>query len=378
MTDEFRKKIPIFLYVAIIILGMGVLAVGWMNVYLGKQKNISSKVGVKTVAVKKFSDVKKAETVLSWINTQMQADGSLKNGCECVNEACIKCKPDTPDTYAIWPYVLWGQYKYYENTKDNKILEQMNEEADKVTMGGAQYNLWNCKLLKDLYESQILDENFKRKAELVCAQTFYEGNIGEVNGNDFKNELDNGIVNIMNDQAVEFKQVGRFKKSDFQENFVRLATYTSDLCARYLWGLDKELDKKTKAAYYAVLQGYSLSGRNLFNDSLLGITTLDMYRADKEEKYLNLAKFLFEKNKDKRCDGLNQCVYYAFFAKEFFDLAKENSYIEKYNEIVSSLVNTNLDISGLYGFKTNKGGFFSTNFYPTVENALMVGLLSEK
>ena len=136
--------------------------------------------------------------------------------------------------------------------------------------------------------------------------------------------------------------------------------------------------------YYLALQAYSVIERNINNNSLLGIASLDLYKMTDEQKYLDMAQYLFGENEKLESEQLTynyDYVYFGLFTKDLFETTGKELYQEKITSIKNKIMaeqftqpickDSELVDNERGGFKSGWG-----NFYLIKENSLILGLLS--
>jgi len=337
-----------------------------------------------------------AQLTLSWLNSQKNEEGIYR-----ISYSCLKDE-DENVIYSsrIFPSVLWGKLKYYEKNSDYEGISELEKELDLAINTPTQNNQWNCKLMKDFWESNILSQEQKEKAKVYCRDTGGEGysgsdmyNVAEIDSNELKNSILKNIDNIVNGLPVSFDEF--YEASHLINDFEKVTAYVSNASARYL--LEKEenesneelinnLRKSALQNYYLALQGYSVIDKNIKDNSLLGIASLDLHRMTNEQKYLDMALYLFDENEKLENNKINynyDYVYFGLFAKDLFDMTGNKLYKEKLKSIKNKIIEDQFihpickDVDNFI-LDTEKGGFRSGvgNFYLIGENSLMLGLLS--
>lgn len=343
--------------------------------------------------VEKEKDI--AKLTLSWLNNQKNNEGIYR-----VNYVCVK-REDPFYSTRIFPSVLWGKFKYYEKNLDYDGISRVMEELNLAINTPTQNNQWNCKLMEDLWKSNILSEEQKEKAKNYCRNSGAEGfgdsemhNVATLNFDELKISIETNINNIISGRPLTFIETYNF--NSLSNEFRKVTDYVSnDVVSYLLW---KEENRENEEIinsfkrhafdnYYLSLQGYSVVEKSIEHNSLLGIASLNMYRMTNEKKYHDIALHLFNENKKIELQSTGyDYVYFALFANQFFKITGEELYRTEREKIVNQIIENQFirpickDFEGMDGFVLNleKGGFRSSigDSYFIKENALMLGLLS--
>lgn len=177
MSDLRKTRIPIFLYIAIIVLGTVVLGVGWAKIYVQKQKNISSRISVSPTP-KKLSNIEIAQKTLDWLNLQKDERGVYTVGTECIGEQCVRLSTNRSGFS-----VLWARNRLIKKTNNqvqkNIFLEDLNAYLDTEKVKLIQNNFWNCLFMyRILEENKEFEESVKEKVRNVCLRGEYLSGYG--------------------------------------------------------------------------------------------------------------------------------------------------------------------------------------------------------
>lgn len=398
------KSLKIFLSILALISIVFSLAIifdwnPWEKIKTGLTSKTTSSIE-KSEKTPEEKEAEAAELTLAWLDSQENEEG-YKDSYSCLKEENEKM------IYAsrIFPSVLWGKLKYYEKNKNNEGAVKLEKGLDLAISISTQNNQWNCKLMKDFWESKILSQEQKEKAKLYCKEAGAEGFNNDFSGNfndvftkidqnELKSSILENIDNFIKGLPVSFKEFYFNDVGSSTSDFEKASAYVSNDVVRYLLG--KEENKKEEeplldvwfrsalANYYLALQSYSVIEKNLNNNSLLGIASLDLYKMTNEQKYFDMALYLFAENEKFEGEQLTHnydYVYFALFAKDLFETTGKELYQEKITSTKNKIMaeqftqpickDSELADSEKGAFKSGAG-----NFYLIKENSLILGLLS--
>lgn len=349
---------------------------------------------------KKLGEKEVARLTFSWLDSQKTEEGFIDSySCQKEeNEGAIYAS-------RIFPSFLWGEFKYIEKNKDSLDFVKLEKDLDLALSISTQNNQWNCKLMKDLWESEILPQEQKEKAKLYCKDSGGEGFNNDSSGNiteflktadqeELKISIIENIDNFIQGRQASFKDFYFNDADSSVSDFEKASAYTSNNVVRYL--LIKEENKKEEESllglwfqsaltnYYLALQAYSVIEKNINNNSLLGIASLDLYKMTSEQKYLDMAQYLFDENEKLESEQLTynyDYVYFGLFTKDLFETTGKEFYQGKITSIKNKIMaeqftqpickDSELVDNERGGFKSGWG-----NFYLIKENSLILGLLS--
>lgn len=380
ISDVRKNKIPIFLYIAIIVLGTGVLAVGWWNVYLKNSKKTT------ILAPKKLTNMEMAKRTVAWLDTQRNEKGEYPFSCSCSTKECTTCiKQDV--SWREGPFVIWGRYKYYQKTNSSNDLVKINQELDNLISKPMQFEDWNCRILLDLWQDSKLSEETKQKVVKLCAN---DGRVS-VDFNFIKNpknkspDLDNDDINESIRKIISKEQVGvdenLYNLIVTGWNFPKYAFFASENIAKKIVLAKKNEAEDTKVSFEAdsiksnfkyALYGYSLININkpsVYHNAVLGIAALDMYRYYGDPIYLEFAGFLYQKNKVLEIKpGYLDLAYQILFLEE----------MKKERYMFNDEIQRNITVLTDNFFNRSLNAFAVGDRLNIKENGLIVGLLADK
>lgn len=341
-----------------------------------------------------------SKKVFNWIDKQLGSDSLYKVAVQCNSSG--ECRPPIVDSRAGLS-VLWGSYNLFKKTGNQKDLGRVNyllnfySDDKTIERYGLQINFWNCKWLYLISQEELLNTDQKAKAEKICRLAAY---YPYTQGMD-KKKIEQGIEKIEETIDKRESPEGNIKEravnSNEEEAFISYSTYASDYASKYLWFGRKSSLEYSKDYFYKAVDFFGQSSPSKYLDGkcVLGIASLDLYKATKEDKFLNFGKKLFEKEEiESLCLGGKEvsssfCTMSVFekttcalFARELAVLTKEEGYSRIEQRLIDSLINSNFDYLGYPGYQKGYGAFFGLdNFggrsYSVRENALMGEVLTK-
>lgn len=395
-----RLKILLSILALISIVSSLIIILGWnplgniKNVFFQPKNSLSDESG------EELDEKEIARLTFNWLNNQKNEEGYL------VGYNCLK-DTDAVAIYSsrIFPSVLWGKLNYCEKSQDNQCFLELEKDLDLALNIPTQNNQWNCKLMKDFWESSFLSEEQKEKAKLYCRETGGEGysspemyDVSTINSSELKSVILKNITNIINGSSVSFEKFYFNDVNSSTYDFEKASVYASNDAIRYF--LEKEengdnqeildnLFNSSLANYFLALQGYSVLDETTKNNSLLGIASLDLYRLTTEQEFFDIALYLFAQNERIEDDKFfynYDNVYFAFFTKNLFEVTVDDFYQEKLDLIKDKIIAQQFvhpiceDFEGADNFIPNEfeAGFKSgiSNTYFVGENYLILGLLN--
>ena len=262
-----------------------------------------------------------------------------------------------------------------------------------LTNKSLQFVDWDCRILLDLWNDSSLDNKTKQNVTNLCTNNGRDSidfnfifNFIDVTADSKKmssivnaDDIQADISKIISNQPIKIDS----KFYDFQllkSNFYKNAFFTSENIAKktILSQQNQTEDEKIdfpkidniKAAFKYALYGYSSFGSSasVYENAVLGIASLDMYHYFGDQKYLDLANYLYSQNKTKKIiANYSNLAYQTFFLSELGKVTNQN---------YSTEINNNL--------KTLTDNFFDSNFnafkidgrLSIKENWFIVGLLT--
>lgn len=397
MTDDFLKKTdqmlalqtgmvktPRFLYVFLIVLVILILIVGGLYFYLENSKKlvkkttessevVNSRAGGNGFATTNLNNSEIAQKTLNWIDSQKNEKIEYDIGCECADESCSSCKEKIYSP-RLFSFVLWGKFKYAEKAGDYQNIINEIKLFQPNLEHGLQYGSWNCKLLYEIWQSGKLPQTTKDQIKNICIKSQYEFEEELKLPENIDNKLLDNMAKIKNNQSITTEN-----DDILIENFYKNAFLVSEMVTRVFWKPEiKAVNSENnytetdlaKICFDKVLVGYNLNEeRDLKEDALLGIASIDMYRLTKNNEYLDFAKYLFNLKREV-VNNTYTLTYKALFIRELGIVTQDKSYDQELKSVVDKIKNSPI------GKESQLGAFKASNGYYVTENSLIVGLLS--
>lgn len=383
VDNKFNKKI--FIY---IIIGVCILLITSFLYFKLRIVNVSPGNSNPTSTLQKphLTNIQIAKITLNWLNQQRDATGIYSLGCSCKDNRCINCKP-LPSSWRETSFIIWGESKYYEKTKDQEVLKNINKDFDALEGKVLQINNWHCKLLYDVWHNSI-DKAIKNKAFNLCKRAGYEGRKEDsISETDVNNIILTDMKKTMSKTTFEISK--EFNQKDLKENFQRNASMVSENVIISMWDglIEKDTTRESikKAGiemFKNALYGYELRKKekpSIIDNSLLGIASLDLYKATNQQDYLNFALYLYQENKilEATSSSSYEYIYSALFTSEVINAVHYKKYEFDYSNVLTKIVNRGFDYPGYESHLTDIGAISDLHKnYITKENGLAIGLLS--
>ena len=219
MTDDLSKnnsselalpmgkiRVPKFLYIILIVLGVLVLIVSGFNFYLKNLKEIStnktSKISQNSIELNK-SEV--AKSVINWLNIERDDRGLYWFGQECSRENITDCSEKERSNY-VGILVMWGMNKYYLSTKDQNILKIIKNDiynyVDENKVPDIGSNQPVCEFIDDIKNNNDLSQIDKQNLDSFCIRTEYPINFNyqvfNQSEEEIKSDLNKKIKMVLN------------------------------------------------------------------------------------------------------------------------------------------------------------------------------------
>ena len=364
-----------------VFLGLLTLIIITSSIFLTSKNESSQKkssIDTKPVQVKELTKEQvTANKIISWIDTQKNEKGVYSNGLFCQEKDCNKYQPSV---YAprVGVFPLWGKLKYI-NATGNQI--NLSSEIDAILNSELQFDSYNCKFMFELYKSSIINSDEKNKVADICRTSGYESMSHNFYQNLSIDQLDtlikSKIVSIASGQKYSLEE--SYDTEELKEFLTKAAALTVEYTVRKEWEsiinkndsteLIQRFNNLSRSEFAVALDAYNISEKNLLNDSVIGIAAINLYNDTKNNLYLYLARRLYAKNAENYLKNDSDSeVYYAWFGYELTNATSENIQ-PSYQSVVNNI------LTGF--FDSTKNAIKSrTGHYSTVENSLMVGLLS--
>ena len=281
------------LAVAIVLVLSLVLALGFL---LKTKKNVN----VATIAETKLDEQSKiSKKTLDWLDNQKDERGFYYSSIGCSSD--FKCNnPELAGTsgHEGMP-VLWARFKYYQQTKDLNELEKLKIDINNYVKGvetmEVQNDFWNCKLMYELWSSDVFDNDTKENIDKLCWTSTYLDNsdiesFAAINKEGKWLRTFTKVKNVApeitltdpsNIEIENLKDDMVLKHADYY------ASYISDFVARYEWknnqddlSLAKSTFNRVVSAYYSYKTELTSSGMCAF-----GVSSMRVDNKERRELY---------------------------------------------------------------------------------------------
>lgn len=374
----------------VIILGGGliVLTVGFYSVF------------IKTKAEYVFNRAEKlklAKITLQYLDGRKDDLGRYWRSERCGSQEPEKCEEDMPSNRAGIP-VIWGRFKYIQNLSGleknqelAKLIADIDVYSNREITPVIQRNFLNCRLMKDLWDSDMFDDQTKEKIKKICFDGDHELNKTTIDAfSEFKENQsryeDIFLTNVkIMKNFIDGKESGvTTNKSALDQGFLleQIPFYVSDQIAKY---------RKDNLDYYLLfakwffnleLQRLEYQKEKVFGGELcsIGLNATDFYGMDKNQIYLDFAKTMLDKGRAvlETINAENYALC-AFLAEAIKEVSGDDSYAKRRDDILKQNTLLNFDYEK-YAKKTGKGGYITrwinvSENNPRV-NGILVGLLS--
>ncbi|HUV46986.1 MAG TPA: hypothetical protein VMW29_02520 [Candidatus Bathyarchaeia archaeon] len=335
-----------------------------------------------------------AAKVLSWLDDQRDSRGVYIYGYRCVLEGdCGKQELSNQAGLTA----IWGRFKYYEKAQSPSDLIIINKDlglySDENIVGAIQNNFWNCKLMYEMWQSNLFSQPQKDKIKKICDRGSYyspEG-LNSFDKVDFKTLLQQKPESTNSFQGLSSQGM----------KLVEYAAFASDFASKYAW--EKDNDDLDKARLYfnggVKLWSQEPKGSYVEGRCVLGVAALDLYEVTKEQDYLDFSQDFLEKEKISELATTSTAGTVTYFHNSLFEqatcglflkklavLAADEKYRETNNTLLGNLLSRLFTIPEYKNGTEGKGAFSTktelsgqTLIERSVrENGLMVGLLVEK
>jgi len=378
ILNKTRNQVPWFLYLILFVLIVSLLIVGGLALSKNSGSKTTSSI-TSTATPKPLSNLEIAKLTIGWLNNEKNAINVYSTGCFCTNAKCLQCQNRvyTPRS-GIFP--LWGKFKYLEKTQSSEF--KLSDDIDAVLNSELQFNSYNCKFMFDLWKGDVLNNADKKKVRDICRNSGYEAM-----SKDYYQDLNVEQLDQQNKQKITQIIRGEtpsantdFSVAELKDFYEKAATYVSEYTTRDQWEplLNDEKSKEftdvfkpeARKEFAIALDGYAVVDKNIYNNSLLGIASIDLYQMTQNKTYQDFAKYLYNEtiNLDFNNDSYDD-IYFSLFCNEMFNVTSDDTYQQKMASI-NVIINKSFDSQKKMAFKSKN------NFYGVPENGLMVGLLS--
>lgn len=344
------------------------------------------------------------EKVLDWLDVQKNEEGVYHFGQICQIDG--KCEKEGVDN-RVGLAAIWARYKHFEKTGSPEDLEIIKQDLDTYTdrskISVLQNDFWNCKFMYDLWQSDTFSSQDRKRIEDICFSS----------DDTYSHEIEDLVARGTYQERHDLQEVLAAKRfyvtqpavfSTYGAKMTYFSAYASDAVARFLWKKDSNDLFRAKAYFDRALDAYKSEEENKYmrGRCVLGIASLDLFRANSDSRYVDLAASIFEKEKiDKIClakegevfpnrcqDSLFEQATCSLFANDLFKLTKNVQYQVFSEKIIENLIKRSFDAQGYQGEFKGDGAFYSqgkgtdskeVNISKSVrDNGLMVGILLEQ
>lgn len=359
--------------VVLVVILLGVIF-GLPSLKKNIKTNINTNTGIDGGTVSESRYLGIAKSVDSWIKLQKNNDGVYSLGCECVDVKCQACKPPYYID-RIFPFILWGRYKYAEVNSDYKEVIEDIDKFHSNLRNVLQYGSWNCKLVYEAWKNNNFSNKTKDQIKDICKMSQYEFDDDIVWSEDMDNILSSDMTKIEKSQIISNE--GKKIPDDINKH----SSLVSEMVTRLQWGADLPKIKKdekltevelAKIYFERTLINFSNKTNKTIKDiAMVGIASVDMYRLTKNKEFLDFATYVFKLTPQVNNRNSYDLVYHAWLAKELAEITKDNSYDLAKKNIMDMTIKYSFE-----GVSVN-GAFRGAGIYYFVtENSLISGILS--
>ncbi len=336
---------------------------------------------IKVPPAKSFEKSAIAEKAINCLNKMKDQRGAYLFERLC--DSSGNCK-NTEGNHS-GPRPIWARFKHYQKTKNKTDLliidEDLSTNLNEVNV--IQNDFWNCKLMHELWESNLLSETEKKSIKDLCLYSLLRpSSVDEAD-----KQINLGLVNKPNFRYLKNKfsqqNTTSIKPILIKNNLLETAFYSSEFVGKSYF-TKQNIDLKraefffNQATEMAIRQQKEIRYNEICT---LGEASLDLFKATKDNDYLDFAKYLWINKKiyslDYDFSGRTVCAY---FANSLYQITKDIKYQKTREELLASLVSNNLDEKNRYGYVNGDGCFNSDKNEdkirkPSNENALIIGML---
>lgn len=387
LSQRFSKlqKIFLFLFLIVVIVLIGEVIYYYFFLKYGS-KELSESLKVSQI-VEKESELEEKKSgfennrelgsmILSWLDKQKSNSGIYYFLVKCsLTDQIENCVPAEDNRAGI--RVIWAKFQSlksnFELSKKEDLLRDIEIYASKDKIPVLQNDLWNCKLMFDLWNSDLFSKEEKDKIEQICWRGGYyhpPDLMKRMKGLEVMGEIKDIDFTLVSkgEYVFETKISEEDKSKEIEYSF-----YPSEFVTRYLWHKDINQLKKAKFYFNKAVQLYFFSPSSFSNSCLLGISALDLYKVNQNSDYLNFAKSFL--SSISSYEELPQLTYCSFLANYLFEITEEQMYREIRDQVFDTLVKKALIINkdkSLIAFRLIGSDEITL---PINENSLIAGLL---
>lgn len=329
---------------------------------------------------RKLSFKEIADKTTAWLLKQQDSRNKYYFGEVCTSPTTCE---DSVEDNRVGISAIWGLFKSYEKTNDKKTLEIINKNLEAYTNPNVvpfiQNNFWNCKLMYEMSQSRVFDENRKSKVKDICFNSQHRLIREEELGTDTIQQTMERTEQLLDRTINNSVSTLEATSTSKEEDFINYSTAASDHIYKYLWN-NQEYDYKFAYIYFnKALRMFNAPDNDMEKLSpLLGIAALDFYKKEQKEVYLSFAKHVYDKVPHDTCDQIDYCVNSIYLARELSNVTKDTNYKTQADNLTKYMIDHYFDYKNFGGYKFGKGSFYypGTNaMYPVMYNGLIINLL---
>ena len=385
-----KKNFDLIQIASIFLITIGILILSFVTKKIGLFSN-SSKVN-KTASVNfdKYCDY--AKQTLSWLDSNRDKNGKyfLSIGCDLDAKTCGQTIPAGISGHDAMP-TIWSRYNYIQKTGDKSEIDKLKRDIDfyynQLSKLEVQNNFWNCRLLLNITDQQILSSEYLGKVHKLCLTSTnldtddVKGSYSKEKG--FYPKVINQVSYLDWQNSQKIKNLYLQTDNQMDHKYKYFITYPSDFVARYKLSKDSEDLNIANVYFNKLLQAYYVDDSH-FSDNdrcLLAISSLDLYSVNKDKKYLDWAKevynlYFFDQGFHPQ-GGNIEC---ALLNQELAKYDDNPKYVSTNKKLMDFFISRYWDGKDSFRNVAGDGGFFliEENFILSKDlrqNALMVNLL---
>lgn len=180
------------------------------------------------------------ERIFEWIVHHRDARGIFVPTTDCVfnlmnnRNACVNPSEVNSGFFSNRSFQapLWGMYKYYQNTRDERALVQIEQDLaiiqavilNQPEVYMIQNNDYSCLFLKDLFFSPSLSEEARQTIFDICSSSYYEVVVSPDEDFDYRASISQKVNWLLHDEfdmnrvQAEMERVGIEDMADYLRN----------------------------------------------------------------------------------------------------------------------------------------------------------------
>ncbi|MCJ7739832.1 hypothetical protein MUP32_00760 [Candidatus Microgenomates bacterium] len=314
-----------------------------------------------------------AQRVIKWLSKQETSDGAYYlNRIILPNQQTVTATRDR----RVGVNVLWGKYKYWQKTKDPKMLVELSKELntleDKKLTPLFQPDFWSCRFLYEIWTDKDIGQDMKDQADSLCSRaSFVIPAASELLTYQDKEANFQSVFSPSEDKIT----LSSKEEIDLGKKSYQYPAFSSDFAAKYMWHNNENDLRTVKALFNLAVEVYQkqLQAGVIRNECVLGIASLDLYRQTNDSKYLSFAGDIYSNDILAGKRNLFRKIACYFFVEDMNAIRPNAKYSIFKNKLLGNIMSENYDAVS--------GSFFSditgARLYETRDNALMLKILSE-